>query len=156
MSLTKRERTALQEKNWNTSTITQLSVTWSGTYITYYPVEGMRPQSISVIFCSKFITFIQLKRKRQTQTEAFATKYWALIEEGNGNPLQCSCLENPMDGEAWWAAVIGVAQSQTRLKWLSSSNWSLSIKVLTVPEWGRLKRHDNLVPHVILGRVVWL
>ena len=44
------------------------------------------------------------------------------IGEGNGNPLQCSCLENPRDGAAWWAAVYGVAQSQTRLKWLSSSN----------------------------------
>ena len=33
----------------------------------------------------------------------------------NGNPLQCSCLENPTDGEAWWAAVHGVAKSQTRL-----------------------------------------
>ena len=41
--------------------------------------------------------------------------------EGNGNPLQCSCLENPRDGGAWWAAVYGVAQSRTRLKWLSSS-----------------------------------
>ena len=43
------------------------------------------------------------------------------IGEGNGNPLQCSCLENPRDGGAWWAAVYGVAQSRTRLKWLSSS-----------------------------------
>ena len=43
------------------------------------------------------------------------------IGEGNGNPLQCSCLENPRDREAWWAAVYGVAQSQTRLKRLSSS-----------------------------------
>ena len=42
--------------------------------------------------------------------------------EGNGNPLQCSCLENPTDGGAWWAAIYGVAQSQTRLKWLSNSN----------------------------------
>ena len=41
--------------------------------------------------------------------------------EGNGNPLQCSCLENPRDGGAWWAAVYGVAQSGTRLKRLSSS-----------------------------------
>ena len=41
--------------------------------------------------------------------------------EGNGNPLQCSCLENPRDGGAWWAAVYGVAQSQTRLKRLSST-----------------------------------
>ena len=38
------------------------------------------------------------------------------IGEGNGNPLQCSCLENPRDGEAWWAAVYGVAQSRTQLK----------------------------------------
>ena len=41
--------------------------------------------------------------------------------EGNGNPLQCSCLENPGDGGAWWAAVYGVAQSRTWLKRLSSS-----------------------------------
>ena len=42
------------------------------------------------------------------------------IGEGNGNP-QCSCLENPRDGVAWWAAVYGVAQSRTRLKRLSTS-----------------------------------
>ena len=41
---------------------------------------------------------------------------------GNGNPLQCSCLENPRDGRAWWAAVCGVTQSWTWLKWLSSSS----------------------------------
>ena len=46
------------------------------------------------------------------------------IGEGNGNPLQCSCLENPRDGGAWWAAVYGVAQSRTWLKWLSSSSSS--------------------------------
>ena len=46
------------------------------------------------------------------------------IGEGNGNPLQCSCLENPRDGEAWWAAIYGVALSQTRLKRLSSSSSS--------------------------------
>ena len=44
--------------------------------------------------------------------------------EGNGTPLQCSCLENPRDGGAWWAAVYGVAQSQTRLKRLSNSSSS--------------------------------
>ena len=47
------------------------------------------------------------------------------IGEGNGNPLQCSCQENPGDGGAWWAAVYGVAQSWTRLKRLSSSSSSL-------------------------------
>ena len=46
------------------------------------------------------------------------------IGEGNGNPLQCFCLENPRDGGAWWAAVSGVAQGRTRLKRLSSSSSS--------------------------------
>ena len=45
--------------------------------------------------------------------------------EGNGNPPQCSCLENPRDRGAWWAAVYGVAQSQTQLKRLSSSREDL-------------------------------
>jgi len=62
------------------------------------------------------------------------------IGEGNGNPLQCSCLENPRNGGAWWAAVYGVAQSRTRLKRLSSSSSSLGwMDVLeaafTVPMW---------------------
>ena len=48
-------------------------------------------------------------------------------EEGNGNPLQCSCLENPRDEGAWWAAVHGVTQSRTRLKQLSSSSSSSNV-----------------------------
>ena len=44
--------------------------------------------------------------------------------EGNGNPLQCSCLQNPGEEGAWWAAIYGTTQSQTRLKWVSS-RWSL-------------------------------
>ena len=48
------------------------------------------------------------------------------IGEGNGNPLQCSCLENPRDSRAWWAAVYGAAQSRTRLKRLSSSSSSMA------------------------------
>ena len=55
-------------------------------------------------------------------------------EKGNGNPLQCSCLENPRDGGAWWAAVYGVTQSRTRLKRLNNNNnimsWSLKNTVL--------------------------
>ena len=51
--------------------------------------------------------------------------------EGNGNPLQCSCLENPRDRGAWWAAVSGVAQSRTWLKWLSSSSSLLYSPTLT-------------------------
>ena len=53
------------------------------------------------------------------------------IGEGNGNPLQCSCLENPRDGGGWWAAIYGVAQSRTRLKWLSSSSY-LAVTGLTL------------------------
>ena len=52
------------------------------------------------------------------------------IGEGNGNELQCSCLENPRDGEAWWAAVYGVTQSRTRLKRLSSSSIGRLITVV--------------------------
>ena len=52
------------------------------------------------------------------------------IGEGNGNPLQCSCLENPRDGGLWWAAVYGVAQSRTRLKRLSSSSSSSVITLV--------------------------
>ena len=52
----------------------------------------------------------------------FAASCTILFGEGNGNPLQCSCLENPRGGGAWWAAVYGVAQSWTRLMQLSSSS----------------------------------
>ena len=70
------------------------------------------------------------------------------IGEGNGNPLQCSCLENPRDSGAWWAAVYGVAQSRTRLKLLSSSSSKtvmnetcycsifLLVCVVSVPDFG--------------------
>ena len=51
---------------------------------------------------------------------------FSCIGEGNGNLLQCSCLENPRDRGAWWAAVYGIAQSWTQLQWLSSSSSSSS------------------------------
>ena len=54
---------------------------------------------------------------------------FSYIGEGNGKPLQCSHLENPRDGGAWGAAVYGVAQSQTWLKWLSSSHRDLFKKI---------------------------
>ena len=70
--------------------------------------------------------------------------------EGNGNPLQCSCLENPRDGGAWWAAVYGVAQSRTRPKWLSSS----------IPQRLNLRPHEarrknkNTDSETVKGRAV--
>ena len=51
----------------------------------------------------------------------------SLFGEGNGNPLQYSYLENPMDGGAWWATVYGITQSRTRLKRLSSSSSRVSV-----------------------------
>ena len=53
------------------------------------------------------------------------------IGEGNGNPLQCSCLENPRDGRAWWAAIYGVSQCRTQLKWLSSSSSNRALLLKT-------------------------
>ena len=62
------------------------------------------------------------------------------IGEGNGNPLQCSCLENPRDRGAWWAAVYGVAQSWTQLKRLSSSSHRIlcyaRVRILTPKSLG--------------------
>ena len=66
-------------------------------------------------------------RKESDPTERLHFHFsLSCIGEGNGNPLQCSCLENPRDRGAWWAAVYGVAQSRTRLKRLSSSSSSSS------------------------------
>ena len=66
---------------------------------------------------------LQSMRLRESDTTECLHFHFSLscTGEGNGSPLQCSCLENPRDGGAWWAAVSGVAQSRTRLKWLSSS-----------------------------------
>ena len=61
--------------------------------------------------------------------------HFSCIGEGNGNPLQCSCLENPRDWGAWWAAVYGVAQSRTRLKWLSSSSRAESYLTIQNLSW---------------------
>ena len=64
---------------------------------------------------------IEDRGKPGRRVEAWNSKH-SVVGEGNGNPLQCSCLENPGDRGAWWAVVYGVAQSRTRLKRLSSSS----------------------------------
>ena len=70
------------------------------------------------------------------------------IGEGNGTPLQCSCLENPRDGGAWWAAVYGVAQSRTRLKRLSSSIQDL--KRIKTDELPLCQNHIDLCVYIKL------
>ena len=57
-----------------------------------------------------------------------------MIGEGSGNPLQCSCLENPRDGGAWWAAVYGVAQSQTRLKRQQQQQQQIYVNIITITD----------------------
>ena len=74
----------------------------------------------SIVWCSAFF-MVQLSHPYMTTRKTIPLTIWT--GEGSGNPLQCSCLENPRDGGAWWAAVSGVAQSQIRLKQLSSSNY---------------------------------
>ena len=80
-------------------------------------------------------------QKSQTLTKQLHFHFsLSCIGEGNGNPLQ-SCLENPRDGGAWWAAVYGVAQSRTRLKQLSSSS-SRALSWSTAPRT-ELSRHNR-------------
>ena len=81
--------------------------------------------------------------------------------EGNGNPLQCSCLENPRAGGAWWAAIYGVAQSRTRLKRLSSSSSSTPvlscITVKTFSPKGTISETQNsFFPLLLLLRLLSL
>ena len=106
---------------------------------------------------------------------------FSCIGEGNGNPLQCSCLENPRDGGAWWAAVYGFAQSRTWLKLLSSSSsrndltvfsvshlWreaftdsffistNIYVEPVTLGTAGAGRKHFVILLHITLSRVPFL
>ena len=88
----------------------------------WHPIPVLLPgksHGFSLVGCSP-------RGRKQSDTTERLHFHFSLscIGERNGNPLQCSCLENPKDGGAWRAAVYGVAQSQTWLKWLSSSSSS--------------------------------
>jgi len=101
---------------------------WCGPYRRHWhptPVllPGESHEQRSLVGCSPW------GRTESDTTEQLHFHFSLLcIGEGNGKPLQCSCLENPRDGGAWWAAIYGVAQSRTRLKRLSSSSmaWETS------------------------------
>ena len=65
------------------------------------------------------------------------------IGEGNSNPLQCSCCENPRDGGAWWAAIYGIAQGRSRLRWLSSSSNTIHCVQVPRKNYKTYKRVEN-------------
>ena len=87
------------------------------------------------------------------------------IGEGNGNPLQCSCLENPRDGGAWWAAISGVTQGQTWLKRLSSSSSKVRlVKAMVFPMvmydvrvglWTKLSAEELMLLNCGVGEDSW-
>ena len=82
----------------------------------------------SVLSCPRTVAAVHGVLKSRTRLSDFTfTFHFHALEKENGNPLQCSCLENPRDRGAWWAAVYGVAHSQTRLKWFSTSSGSRTI-----------------------------
>ena len=94
-------------------------------FLTNYHKFRSLKQHTFIILLSK-IPWMEEPGSLQSMESRRVRHNWATslshIGEGNGNPLQCSCLENPRVGGAWWAAVYGVAQSWTRLKGLSSSS----------------------------------
>ena len=89
--------------------------------------------------------FMGLLELDTTEQLHFHFLLWC-IGEGNGNPLQYSCLENPRDGGAWWVAVYGVAQSRTRLKRLSSSSILMLLWFCVSREPSSCKRVSKVTP----------
>ena len=108
---------------------TQLEIRKRRWYPTPVPLPGESHGWRSLVGCSPW---------GHEKLDTYWTTSLSRFGEGNGNPFQCSCLENPRDGGAWWAAVTGVAQSRTWLKQLSSSSSSCcAVCILWI--WGKAK-----------------
>ena len=115
----KLEATYLSKKLW----LAHINKLWS---VEWHPTPVLLPGKShgrrSLVGCSPW------GREESDTTERLHFHFsLSCIGEGNGNPLQCSCLQNPRDVEAWWAHVYGVAQSQTWLKWwtqVCNPGWS--------------------------------
>ena len=127
---------SLKEENQSTMVILWLYCYWIFTQIGLSSEKAMAPYSSTLTWK---IPWTEEPGRLQTMGSRKVGHDWATslslscIGEGNGNPLQCSCLENPRDGGAWWAAVYGVTQSRTWLKRLSSSRGILWLKT----PWGK-------------------
>ena len=98
---------------------------WNGSFTTSILILlPLNPFFSLTAFSCPFYTILSNRRGgwRRQWSDFYFHFSLSCVGEGNGNPLRCSCLENPRDRGAWWAAIYGVAQSQTRLKRLSSSS----------------------------------
>ena len=84
----------------------------------------------------------------RSKRHVFDPWVWKIPGGGHGNPLQYSCLENPRDRGAWWAAVYGMAQSRTRLKWLSSSS-SMLLRLMKLSFNSTVLKCDKIQPQII-------
>ena len=105
---------------------TAVGAGWSGRSgeMTYLSKDQYLPHFFCNHWTRVFVGLVHGVAKLDTTEQLHFHFSLSCVGEGNGNPLWCSCLENPGDGRAWWAAVSGVAQSRTRLKRLSSSSSS--------------------------------
>ena len=136
-----RNTVGLVPDHCNTVSVIIKRVTWSFCiladkkrclhYTVVYSEKAMAPHSSTLAWKIPWVEEPGRLQSMGTREESDMTEqlhfHYSLscIGDGNGNPLQCSCLKNPRDGGAWWAAVYGVAQSRTRLTRLSSSSSSL-------------------------------
>ena len=92
--------------------------------------------STSLVFHMMYSAYMLNAQGNNMQPWLILSQFWTSpLFQGNGNPLQYSCLENPMDGGAWWATVHWVAKSQTRLSDFIITITVVPCQVLTVPSW---------------------
>ena len=102
-----------------------LHIRWAKYWSFSFSISPSNEYSGLISFRIDWFDLLAVQGTLKSLLQHHSSKASILRHSGNGNPLQCSCLENPRDGEAWWAAVYEVAQSRTRLKRLSSSNSSI-------------------------------
>ena len=129
------------------STDEWIKMLWHMYTMKYYSAIKKNEFELLLVSWMKLQPIIQ-REVSQKESNKYHILTHICIGEGNGSPLQYSCLENPRDGGAWWAAVYGVAQSRTRLKRLSSSrkllyNIGSSTRCSVMTQRGRMGERDG-------------
>ena len=134
---------------WAAACQASLSFTIPWTLLKLISVVSMMPSNRLILLFHPLLLLLSIfpSIKIFSNVWAFSIRYFhfllSCIGGGNGNPLQCSCLENPRDRGAWWAAVYGVAQGRRRLKRRSSSSQSIetlaSVLPVNIQDWFHLR-----------------